>query len=147
MNFKNASIISAIAIMIITIVALVFFREFAKEAAPVPPPAIPEAVREPQSPGYAIPVNTIPSAAAIEENIKKAKAERAEADRMAVKVRAEAAAKREEIRAELEVQAAASKSAVGIPQKAAAQPARRVVTPSPTREERAQMQTRGVVAY
>ena len=148
MNIKNALIIAAIAVLIVSALSFIFFKELMNENAPRTAPAIPApgVVKEAAQASYTIPANAIPTIGQIEENVKKAKAEQASNNAMITKVQADSALNREKIRVQLEAQAAAPQETVNIPQGNTPSETRKVAA-NPTREERSQMKTRGVIAY
>ncbi len=149
MKIKNLMIIAAIAILILSSVALLFFRELANQSAsaPVQSPSM-KTLEEAPKPVYSIPVNTVPNVAEIEANIKKTQDARAEINKISAQVAAEDAVRRQEIRQQLEAAVAApEETAVTATVQKNASTSQRVVVNNPTREERKAMQVRGVVAY
>ena len=139
--------IAVTAVLIISALSFIFFKELMNENAPRPA-AIPASgvAKEAAQASYAIPANAIPSIGQIEEDVKKAKAEQAINNAMIAKVQADSALNREKIRVQLEAQADVPRETVNIPQ-ANTPSATRKVAANPTKEDRAQMKAHGVIAY
>ena len=148
MNIRSLVIIGVIAIVVVSLVAFLFFREIVKESAPVPVPTTEAVKAEPAAQaGYAIPVNTVPTVSQIEESIKKDKEKRKAVNDFIAKIEAEKAKTREEVRAEAQK---AEREAVTMPESKKNEtvnlPEQKPVK-NPTREERERMRANGIIAY
>ena len=148
MNIKNLVIAGVMAIVVVSLVAFLFFRALLREGTPVPTTALKTVKTEPAvQAGYAIPVNAVPTVSQIEESIKKDKERRKAINDFIAKIEVEKAMTREEVRAQAQK---AEQEAAAIPEserdKTVNLPEQKPVK-APTRKEREQMRNNGIIAY
>ncbi|MDD5136017.1 MAG: hypothetical protein PHX20_00690 [Candidatus Omnitrophica bacterium] len=149
MNIRNFAIIAAIAVVIISAVAFIFFSELLKVSAPAPvePPQQPETVSDEPPAGYAIPANTIPSIDQINENVKKAQKKREASDKTIAAIKTKRAATRDRIRQEAAAAEKVSIAEVGKPPaKTVAVSSSKTIWATPE-ERREALRSKGQIAY
>ena len=92
MNSRKIAIITAIGLLIISVIAFAFFKEVRKENTPVPiQPMVRQVVEETPRAGHLIPKSTVHSLNEMKERIKKAEEDRMRSQGIAVNAGSETA--------------------------------------------------------